>query len=845
MSAASASKVQPLRAVAVDRPRDADVRSALVSVMGAVFFCSGLSSLIYEVVWMRRLALFFGSDVYSAALTLSAFMGGLTLGSLLAARYADRLRRPLVWYGLLEISIGVYAFFFPALLNAFSGQYRHIYQAFFETAPWRYNGFRILVAAVTLLIPTTLMGATLPLVVKRFGTRDQVGRYSGFFYSVNTLGALSGVLLVGFVLLPRLGMARSTWTACAINLAIGVGAVLLGLTTQEDAPAARESRDCAPAMTYDRSLRRAALIAIGLSGMAALALEVVWMRILVQSFCATVYAFAIMLSCFLFGIFYGSRWISRRVDAELWPSHTFALLELGLGFSVAALAALTYFVPAFFSRLLFHWMHVGPAHFAAAYVVAQFIVSACLIVVPTLLLGATFPVAVKIATRSDAGVGHGVGAVYAANTIGAVAGALLGGMVLIPAVGTRNSLIVIGAIFATVGMYLLLVHRGPGWVKLRAPALSLVLLFAVSAAVGLAMPQQIVTNLYHYITWSHPQVIYHGEGVAHNVDIFRSGGITTMTINGGGEADTSYPARRQFILKAHLPLLLHPDPKDVAVVGLGLGITLSATNRNPNVRHIEVIELTREMVTAQRYLEDVSGGVLRSPKVHVRIDDGRNFMAMTDRSFDMITADPIHPRNTGVGYLYTREYYESIKRRLRPQGVVCQWMPLYEMSKTSFDAAFRTFVSVFPNASLWVVGANGLFVATVEPFRIDYHQLTERMQDPAVKADLDSIGVHSAPELLALMWMGPAEIARYVAANPGPVNTDDNAYLEYHTPFDLAQRWRRLAPTLLSYAALDLRDVWSLSPQETEAVTQAWNRQKQTVAGELGFEAPTAAALAR
>lgn len=797
--------------------------------MAVLFFCSGLSSLIYEVVWMRRLALFFGSDVYSAALTLSAFMGGLTLGSLLAARYVDRLRNLLVAYGVLEISIGVYAFFFPALLNAFSGEYRHIYQAFFEISPWRYNGFRILVAAITLLIPTTLMGATLPLIVQRCGARGKVGRASGFFYSVNTLGALSGVLLVGFVLLPRLGMTRSTWTACAINLAIGMGAILLGLTTEGDAPGACESRDSWPAVTYDRSLRRAALVAIALSGMAALALEVVWMRILVQSFCATVYAFSIMLCCFLFGIFYGSRWMSRHVDAQHSLPRLFAWLELGLGCSVTSLATLTYFVPALFSHLLFRW--IGTAHFTFGYLIAQFIVSACLILAPTLLLGATFPVAVRICTRSQTGVGRGVGAVYASNTVGAVLGALLGGMILIPAVGTRNSLVLIAVIFMGAGVLLLFVHAPSLWINLKQPAVAgLLTLFVLSTAVGLAMPRQIVTNLYNYIMWTHPQIIYHGEGVAHNVDIFRSGGITTMSINGGGEADTSYAARRQFILKAHLPLLLHPDPKDVAVVGLGLGITLSATNRNPNVQHIEVIELTREMVTAQRYLEDVSGGVLHSPKVHVRIDDGRNFMAMTDRRFDMITADPIHPRNTGVGYLYTREYYESIKRRLRPQGVVCQWMPLYEMSKTSFDVAFHTFVSVFPNASLWLAGANGLFVATVEPFRIDYHELGKRMTDPVVKADLDSIGVHSAPELLSLMLMGPDDIARYIAANPDPeLNTDDNAYLEYHTPFDLMQHWKTLAPKLLPFGALDLRAVVNITPEETQELIAAWNQQRESL----------------
>jgi spermidine synthase len=808
--------------------------SALLPIIATVFFFSGFSSLVYEVIWMRRLALFFGSDIYSAAFTLSAFMGGLTLGSLLAARYTDRLKRTLGWYGLLEILIGLYALFFTGFLNLFATQYRHVYTAYFDSAPWLYHGFRILVATLTLLIPTTMMGATLPLIVKHFGRSGEVGRYSGFFYSMNTFGALAGVLAAGFLLLPSLGMKATTVVACAINLIIGITALILSRAQSADVagePASTFRGETTPEMAhpdYDRSTATIAMIAICLSGLAALALEVVWMRILVQVFCATVYAFAIMLSCFLFGIFYGSKWISRRVDRQASLLRLFGLLELGLGVSVASLATLTYFVPALFARMLFRWIGVSSGHFAFGYVAAQFIVSGCPIIAPTLLMGATFPVAVRICTPTLQAIGRGVASVYAANTVGAIAGALLGGMVLIPAVGTRKGLLVIATIFVSAGLLLLLKQASAGWSGLKQPvAVALLLLFVVSTAVGLAMPQQTVTNLYNYIQWSHPQVIYHGEGVAHNVDIFRIGGITTMTINGGGEADTSSGARRQFFLKAHLPLLLHPDPKDVAVVGLGLGITLSATNRNPNVENIEVIELTREMVKAQSYLEDVSGGVLHSPKVHVRIDDGRNFMAMSDRSFDMITADPVHPRNTGVGYLYTTEYYESIKRRLRPQGVVCQWMPMYEMSKKSFDVAFRSFASVFPNASLWLSGTNALFIATVEPFQIDYQSLTARMLDPVVKADFDSIGVHSAPELLSLMVMGPKGISRYLASTPNQsLNTDDNAYLEYHVPFDLPEKWDGVVRALLPYASLDLRDIHNISPEETEQVRQAWDRQE-------------------
>jgi spermidine synthase len=817
-------------------------RSAVFPIIATVFFFSGFCSLIYEVVWMRRLALFLGGDVYSAAITLSAFMGGLALGSFLVSRYADRLRQALMWYGLLEICIGLYALLFPVFLGAFSSQYQHVYRTYFDSAPWLYHAFRVVVATITLIIPTTMMGATLPLIVRYLCRAGKIGRYSGFFYSMNTCGALAGVLAVGFVLLPMLGMKASTFFACSINVIIGLTALVLSRHTSpmlsaEYPDALRASADLAadnPA--HDRTVAKIALVAIALSGLAALALEVVWMRILVQSFCATVYAFSVMLSCFLFGIFYGSRWISLRVDRQQSLPRLFGLLELGLGFSVASLAILTYFVPPVFSRLVFHWIGVSESHFGFGYIVAQFIVSACLILVPTLLMGATFPVAVRICTPSLQMVGRGVATVYAASTVGGILGALLGGMVLIPALGTHRSLLVIAAIFVGAGLLLLLRQNGStDWASWKQPtAAVLLLLFLVSAVVGWRMPRQPVTNLYYYLIWTHPQVIYHGEGVAHNVDIFKTNNVTTMTINGAGEADNSYPARRQFFLKAHLPLLLHPDPKDVAVVGLGLGITLSATNRNPKVQNIEVIELTREMVEAQRYVEDISGGVLRSPKVHLRIDDGRNFMAMSDRSFDMITADPVHPRNTGVGYLYTQEYYQSIRRRLRPQGVVCQWMPMYQMSKRSFDVAFRTFVSVFPNASFWLVGANGLFVASIEPFQIDYRDLVTRMRDPIVSADLDSIGVHNSPELLGLMMMGPDEVARYLASTPNQeLNTDDNAYLEYHTPFDMLQKWQKIVAGMVPFAALDLQDVRNISPEERAQVSQAWERRKIELLQEL------------
>lgn len=821
-------------------------RANTVLFMGGIFFFSGFSSLLYEVVWMRRLSLFFGSDIYSAALTLSAFMGGLTIGSLLAARYVDRLRNTLVWYGLLEISIGVYALFFPAFLNMFSSQYRHIYQSFFEVAPWRYNGFRILVAGVTLLVPTTIMGATLPLVVKRFGQEGKIGKYSGFFYSVNTLGGLAGVLGVGFVLLPTLGITRSTWAGCAINVLVGSSAILLGITIGGSPNSGVRGVFEQPASPdviepgYDRKLEKIGMVAIALSGMAALALEVVWMRILTQSFSGAVYSFSVMLACFLFGIFYGSKKISETIDKRPQPVRLLGSLELTIAASVGLLGILTYFVPRFFSSLLWRLIAVSNGRFGFACTVAEFLISAVLIAVPTILLGATFPVAVRICTANVRAIGRGTARVYAANTAGAVTGALLGGLVLIPTFCSRVSLLITATVFAATGAFLVCKADSGGWKNLKErQVIVLLALIALFVIVVSSLPQQIVLNFSNGRTQKGTRSIYHGEGIAHTVDIFRIGqNLTIMAVNGTTEADTSYTQRRGFILKADLPLLLHSKPHDVAVIGLGLGISLRATARYPGVEKIQVIELSPDMVKAQAYLDDISGGVLNDPKVKVRIDDGRNFLAMSDEQFDMITADPIHPRVSGVGYLYTREYYEALKRRLRSDGVVCQWMPTYEISKKSFDVAFRTFVSVFPNASFWYVRLHGLFVATQGSFTIDFQDLSKRLEDPAVKADLASININGPAEFLSYMVMGPDEIPAYLAANPSSaLNMDDNAYLEYHTPFEFLESNRKnvdqIEAGFLPYAGLDLKIIRNLSNDDRKRLTELWSRRKDQIIPEM------------
>ncbi len=768
-----------------------------------LFFLSGAVSLVLQVAWVKHLSLFFGSDARSAAITLSVFMGGLALGSWASSRFSETTRRPLFIYGVCEVLIALSAYSVPVILDALQGPYQSVYLGSFEGSEGAAYLFKIVTAAAVLLVPTTLMGATLPLVVRAFArTIHSVGYQAGRFYAFNTFGAFAGTLAAGFVMLPYLGTASTVDVAVVVGLLVGFISILIDRYLVLES--ARPSMDPAPSReTGGHSRRPIVLLIIALSGAGALALEVIWMRVLVQSFSGTVYAFSIMLASFLFGIYFGSLLVSKSVDKHKNPSEMLTLLQLGLGVSVAALAVAVYTVPTVFSILVWGGTTLSGGAFGPVSIAAQFIVAGILILIPTILLGATFPYAVRVYTGHVSGQALGTGRVLAANTAGSVIGSLAGGFMILPLVGTRGGLVVVGLVFILNALILTASDFKRTTMRAwRKPAyISMLTLTVASMSAAMVLPRQTVAN-YGLQRSSAPELIYHGDGVSNSVDIVKNDeGNTIMMINGNVEADTTYLQRRHFVLKAHIPLLLHPDPTDVAIIGLGLGVTLSSTTHVPSVEKIRLVELSPEMVRAHEYLRELTGSVLNNPKIHLRIDDGRNFMAMTDESFDVVTADPVHPRISGVGYLYTREYYETIKSRLRPGGVVAQWMPMYNISPKSFDAAFRTFAQVFPNASFWYVRGHGLFVAGENPVKFSCNRTQSAFDVPAVASDLASIDVRSPEDLAGFLLMDRVHIAQYLERNDDDqIVTDDNAYLEYKTPFEFMGRTDAIVPGLIAHA---------------------------------------------
>jgi spermidine synthase len=815
-------------------------RSAVAVLIHLLFLLSGASSLIYQVTWTRLLSLALGSDVHAATITLSVFMAGLALGSWLAGGSADRmLRWLLVTYGLLELAIGCAGLALPSVLGGFHDSYKLLYGAYGQDAPWLINGFRTIVAAATMLVPTIAMGATLPLLVRYFSHRSRLaGRTAGALYATNTLGALLGTLSAGFVLMPMLGLSRTMMVAAAISLVTGAVAIVIGIPGRGDPQSAEcfaAARSTAGEMV-PAHMRRAILAAMALCGLAALALEVVWMRVLVQSYSATVYAFSIMLTCFLFGIGYGSLKASTHADRSAQPAEALSILLYSIAASVCLLAALGAFASPLFAALTWKLNNAMGGAFGAASVAAQFAVAGALIIVPTTLLGAAFPFAVKALSVDSAGSARAAGMSYTANTAGGIIGAMLAGFVLLPMLGVRPSLLVIAGIFACAGFLL-------SWARGRKASMQLfrrpsVLAGAAIAAAGVvaavALPAGTVIN-YGLQRSTRPQLVYHRDGAAHTIDVVRNdAGTTILAINGNIEADTSLVQRRHLVLKAVLPLLLHPRPQRVAVIGLGLGLTLRATAHFPAVEHVRLIELSPEIVEAQRHFRDINEDSLTDPKVALRIDDARNFMTLSDETFDVITTDPIHPRVTGVGQLFTREYFEAIKARLRPGGTVVQWMPMYHVSPRSFDAAFRTFAQAFPAATFWYVRGHGLFVAANSKIVLDCARMAGTFDDARVRQDLSSIGIETPAQLTGHLLMDPQRVQAYLArAADRRVNTDDNAYLEYNTPFEFLARPDDIVPELLRHAGWNEAHLRDCTPQQRIEARAAFAERLARIVPEL------------
>ncbi|WP_130907394.1 fused MFS/spermidine synthase [Pseudomonas sp. Sample_16] len=754
------------------------VASPALLIPALLLFVSGAAALVYQVLWIKQLSLVVGVEVYAITAGISAFFAGLALGGLLFGRWADRLRQPVLLYAGLEVLVavlGVGATFAMSLAaSPFAWLEQHV-------------GLLAWVLPFALVgIPALLMGGTLPVLVRSLATDPQhLGKSGGHLYAANTAGAIAGTLLAAFVLIATLGVRGSALAAAMLNLLAAAGA----LWFQRHC-----SQSVETAVTHHTKTApdRLALWLYSIAGGVALGYEVVWSQSIVQFMSTRTYAFAVVLATYLTGLFLGSALLSRRVDRLRDPWGVFGLLIAGAGLIALLEIALLGRWLVLAQSVVEAWvLSLGASELLG--MSARFAVAAvCIVFVPTVLLGAAFPVALRLSVGHDH-VGRNVGEVVAFNTLGGIVGVMLCGFVLIPLLGLVRTLGLLAIIAAAIGYFA--VRKGHGVKKGRRQGVIAVGL--ISLALALLTPIDKLASLLSGAR--NGTLAYYEEGRGGTVAVVTQGkgqrSFERLYIQGVSNTGDAMPSLRYMRIQALLPLLIHNgEPRSALVIGFGTGITAGALTQYPGLEHRVVAELLPAVVKAAPLFKG-NFNAAANPAVDVRLRDGRQELLRNPQRYDLITLEPPPPSAAGVVNLYSRDFYQLAASRLNKQGLVAQWLPLPTQNIDDSRSLVRSFLDVYPYASLWTSEFHEmLLVGSMEPMELDATKINQRFQQDSVRSTLQDVGIGSAAALLATWVTDRAGLERF-AANAQPV-TDDQPRIEY-APWVRAKEITRVLPTLL------------------------------------------------
>ena len=744
-----------------------------------LFVGSGCAALIYENVWLQLLQLVIGSSAVSLGVLLGTFMGGMCLGSLLLPRYVPADRHPLRVYAWLELgiaAIGILLLFGMPLIS-------YLYTA------WAGEGgagifLRALAAAICLLPPTMLMGATLPAMSRWVQTTPEGVSWLGFFYGGNTFGAVLGSLLAGFYLLRVHDLAIATYAAVALNLLVAGIALLIARTVSH-----------AAATDVDERVRIAPgawaiYVAIGLSGMTALAAEVIWTRMLSLLFGATAYTFSLILAVFLFGIGIGSSAGSALARNLERPRIAFGWCQMLL---CGAIAWAAYML----ALSLPYWPIDPSLALKPAYTFQLDLARGLWVLLPSAILwGASFPLALASVASKGQDPGRLVGGVYAANTVGAIIGAVAGSLLLVTWLGSQAAQ---QALIIVCGLSALLVLEpitgtSEGGRPRSAFAGTIPIVIAAVCAALLArnvpeIPRILVAYGRYAATRANQpmEIVYMGEGWNATVAVSRlPGGVLNYHNAGKVQASSEPQDMRLQRMLGHLTTLIPKNQQRVLVIGCGAGVTAGAVSIEPRLQQLTIAEiepLVPQVVS--RYFAEHNFDVVRNPKTRVRLDDARHYLLTTSEKFDAVTSDPLDPWVKGAAMLYTREFFEIVKQRLNPGGVVTLFVQLYESNTEAVKSEIATFMEAFPNGIVWGNTQDGrgydlVLLGQVEPLQIDVDEMQKKLSSPEyaqVAHSLSEIGINSAVELFSTYAGRGPEMTGWT--HDAIINRDRNLRLQY------------------------------------------------------------------
>lgn len=749
---------------------------SLPAVLG-LFFLSGFTALLYQVVWLKYLVLVFGNTVYATSTLLSVFMGGLALGSFLFGRIADKVRNPLRLYALLEGLIGLFALFSPFLFKGAVSLYIPIYRLF-NGSGVIFGLSRFLLCALILLPPTILMGGTLPLLSRHLVRRgSHLGFRVGVLYGVNTLGAVVGVFLTAFLLILLFGLLRTVILGAVLNLLIFLFA--FHLSRGELPPAPPEGKSPVSSASPSPAISPLLSLIVFFSGAVSLSYEVFWTRLLVLHLGSSVYAYALMLGIFLIGLSLGSLIAGRISDRA---KH----LPLILSFLEFLLAYYLIIQIKQFSHLSSLLGDLGEFFGAPSYG-KQMLISALgvgqILIIPTVLIGMVFPIVVKLGTRKWRKVGSSVGILYAWDTLGCILGSLAAGFILIPMMGVDRGMLISASVNLFLGFLLLLVFGRKKFISFLISA-GIIIIFFLSYFLFIK-PNETVISAGIFSSERGKTLLSFTEDAYATVSVERvedvRGKWLSLSVNGINVAGTSPDLVSIQKMQGHLPLLLTRSPKRILHIGFGSGGTAYSVSTH-DVSRIDIAEISPGVVgAANTYFKGVNHGVLADKRVHLTYIDGRNLVLATKEKYDVILSDSIHPRYAGNGSLYTRDYYLLCRAKLKEHGVISQWLPLYSLREEDFKMILRSFVSVFPHTTVWYINNTinpfTIVIGRMDEGKIDFNLLNRAFSERKVKEDLARIGIVNPYQILDFFIMGEKEVKDYV--RDAPYHTDDKPLVEY------------------------------------------------------------------
>jgi spermidine synthase len=753
------------------------------------YTCSGVAALVYEVTWSRLFALSMGHSIAAASSVLAAFMGGLSAGAFLGGHLAARVRprQALHGYALLELAVLAAAGVMPWALGA--------------TTPllqWAYhNGdpgllfplVRLTSSLLLLLVPTLALGATLPMAARWFAREGpRARRTTGALYAANTAGAAVGAFTAGFLLLPAIGLRGTTYVGLSLT-STAIAAVLWLARTADDSdtPHPRTMRVAAGSIRETPEQPWLAAAVVGATGLATFTYEVAWMRVFAAIIGPSTYAFAATISVFIAGLAAGSA-VGAAATRRLRRPELAITLSL-VAAAVTASRASSYAGSSLPARAV---RAVAGEVLPFNHVLLQQGLLVAMLILPTAFaLGLLFPLAIDLAGGSSGSAAKRIGVVCGVNTLGAVVGALGAGFAAIPLFGLQRTL-EIGTV-VLIGAAVLVSMRAGLSARQRASGLGA----AAAAAAMLAWSapwdrELIASGVYqHVFTPGRVSVdagaavlkagtlLYYREGPSGTVSVKRLNGTLSLAIDGKVDASTSGDMLTQKAL-AHLPLLLHPDPTRVAIIGLGSGVTLASALTHP-VTAVDVVEISPEVVEASRYFAAENRSALASPRTRLILGDGRSHLLLSDAAYDVIISEPSNPWVAGVASLFTREFLEAARSRLASGGVLCQWAHTYKISDADLRSIVATFASVFPDGTMWLVGDGDLLlVGSTAPLDGQLANIERRWARPEVAADLAGVSAHGPFAFLSMFIGGPTHLRAY--SSGAVVQTDDRMALEFSGP---------------------------------------------------------------